>query len=148
MKRIKTNGSPKPMKHFSGFILVAALAIASVLVGQAEPAQSVSVPADGVKALALQWFLQMQAGEIDRTQYTAAYAATLTDDAVKAMSQHLNQYGASPTRAEILQRRSAGTQTFYTVKLFFPRGDAASMLLALDHHGKITAVSMVSMAGD
>jgi hypothetical protein len=49
-----------------------------------------------MKALALQWFVQMQAGKIDRTQYTAAYGAHLTDDAVQAMSHQLNQYGASP----------------------------------------------------
>ena len=49
-----------------------------------------------MRALALQWFAQMQAGKIDRTQYTAAYSAQLTDDAVQAMSRHLNQYGASP----------------------------------------------------
>jgi hypothetical protein len=107
------------------------------------------VPAeDGVKALALQWFLQMQAGKIDRAQYTPSYGALLTDDAVKAMSHHLNQYGASPTRAEILQRRSEGAQTFYMVKLLFPRGDAASILFGLDTQGKITAISVVSMAGD
>lgn len=137
------------MKHFSGWILVGALAIASVAAGHADPAQSTTMPAeDGVKALALRWFLQMQAGQIDRTQYTAAYGARLTDNAVKAMSRHLNEYGASPMRAEILQRRSAGAQTFYLVKLIFPRGDAASILFGLDSEGKITAISIVSMAGD
>ena len=52
------------MKHFSGWILVVALAIASVAAGHADPAQSTTMPAeDGVKALALRWFLQMQAGQ-------------------------------------------------------------------------------------
>jgi hypothetical protein len=101
-----------------------------------------------MKALARRWFLQMQAGKIDRTQYIPAYGALLTDDAVKAMSHHLNEYGASPKRAEILDRRSAGAQTFYMVKLIFPRGDAASVLLGLDPQGKITAISIVTMAGD
>jgi hypothetical protein len=137
------------MKHFNWLVLVAALAIASVAAGHAGSPQSATVPAEeGVKALALQWFLQMQAGKIDRTQYTPAYGALLKDDAVKAMSRHLNQYGASPTRAEILQERSAGTQTFYMVKLLFPRGDAASILFGLDPQGKITAISIVTMAGD
>jgi hypothetical protein len=136
------------MKHLSRLVLVAALAIASVAAGQADRAQSSMLPEAGVKALALQWFLQMQAGKIDRTQYTAGYGALLTDDAVKAMSHHLNQYGASPTRAEILQSRSAGAQTFYMVKLLFPRGDAASILFGLDSGGKITAISIVTMAGD
>jgi hypothetical protein len=134
------------MKHLNWLVLVAALLIGSVVAGHVDPAQSATTSAeDGVKALALRWFLQMQAGKIDRTQYTPAYGALLTDDAV---SHHLNQYGASPTRAEILERRSAGTQTFYMVKLLFPRGDAASILLGLDPQGKITAISIVTMAGD
>ena len=67
---------------------------------------------------------------------------------MKAMSHHLNEYGASPRSAEILQRRSVGTQTFYMVKLLFPRSDAASILFGLNPQGKITAISIVTMAGD
>jgi hypothetical protein len=142
-------GGEVQMKHFSWLVLVAALLIGSVVARQVAPAQSATMSAeDGVKALALQWFLQMQAGKIDRAQYTPAYGALLTDDAVKAMSHHLSQYGASPTHAEILQRRSVGIQTFYMVKLLFPRGDAASILFGLDSKGKITAISIVTMAGD
>ena len=137
------------MRHFSCLVLVAALLIGSVGTGHVDPAQSATTSAeDGVRELALRWFLQMQAGKIDRTQYTAAYGAQLTDDAVKSMSHHLNEYGASPKRAEILQKRSAGTQTLYLVKLIFPRGDAASVLFGLDPQGKITAISIVTMAGD
>jgi hypothetical protein len=55
-----------------------------------------------MRAFALQWFAQMQAGKIDRTEYTAEYGAQLTDAAVQAMSHQLNQYGASPLRAEIM----------------------------------------------
>jgi hypothetical protein len=99
----------KQMKLFSGLILVGALAIAIVAVGHADPAQSTTTPGDdGVKALALRWFLQMQAGQIDRSQYAAAYGVQLTDDAVKSMSHQLNEYGASPTRAEILQSARKG----------------------------------------
>jgi len=137
------------MRHFSCLVLVAALLIGSVGTGYVDPAQSATTSAeDGVRELALRWFLQMQAGKIDRTQYTAAYGAQLTDHAVKSMSHHLNEYGASPKRAEILQKRSAGTQTLYLVKLIFPRGDAASVLFGLDPQGKITAISIVTMAGD
>ena len=100
-----------------------------------------------MRALALQWFAQMQAGKIDRTQYTAAYGAQLTD-AVQAMSHHLNEYGASPLRAEIMQKRSVDNQTFYKVRLVFPRGDAASLLFGFDAGGKITGVAIMSMAGD
>jgi hypothetical protein len=34
------------------------------------------------------------------------------------------------------------------VKLMFPRGDAAAMLLGFDTQGRITGIDFVSMAGD
>jgi hypothetical protein len=70
----------------------------------------------------------------------------LTDDAVQAMSYHLNEYGASPIRAEIMQKRSLDNQTLYKVKLIFPPGDAASLLFGFDVEGKITGVAIMSMA--
>src|SRR6266478_9575418 len=111
------------MRRFSGIILAVALSIASIAAGLAGPAPPAGVPTeDGMRAFALQWFAQMQAGKIDRTQYTIAYGAQLTDDAVQAMSHRLNEYGASPIRAEIMQKRSVDNQTLYEVKLVFPRG--------------------------
>jgi len=103
-----------------------------------------------VETLALEWFAQMQTGQIDRTQLAADYSAQLTDDAVKAMSRFLKkyEYGASPAGAQILKTRTTGEQTFYVVKLVFPRGDAASLLLGLSAEGKITGISLMSMAGD
>ena len=137
------------MRRFSGIILTAALLIAASAAGFADATPPAGVPTeDGMKAFALQWFAQMQAGKIDRTQYTAAYGAQLSDDAVRAMSHHLNEYGASPLRAEIMQKRSVDNQTFYQVKLIFPRGDAASLLFGFDAEGKITGVAIMSMAGD
>jgi hypothetical protein len=64
------------------------------------------------------------AGRTDHSQYSAAYAEQVTDDAVKGMSQALNRYGASPLRAEIVQTRKIDEQKFYVVKFVFPRGDA------------------------
>jgi hypothetical protein len=93
-------------------------------------------------------FAQLQAGKIDRTEYTVEYAAQLTDDAVQGMSHQLNEYGALPLRAEIMRKRSIDTQTFYQVKLVFPRGDAASLLFGFDADGKITGIGIMSMAGD
>jgi hypothetical protein len=132
-------------RRFGWTTLVVALLTGSVAAALADAA----VPTeDSMKAFALQWFAQMQAGKIDRTQYTPAYATQLTDDAVQAMSHHLNEYGASPLRAEIMQKRSIDNQTFYQVKLVFPRGDASSLLFGFDTNGKITGVSIMSMAGD
>jgi hypothetical protein len=130
-------------------ILVAAAAITSVTSAFADPAAPPGVPSeDSMKVLALRWFAELQAGKIDRTQYTAAYGAQLTDDAVQAMSHQLNQYGASPMRAEIMQKRTIDDQIFYRVKLIFPRGDAASLLFGFDTEGKITGVVVMSLAGD
>jgi hypothetical protein len=103
---------------------------------------------DNVKTFALQWYAEMQAGKIDRTQLTATYSAQLTDDAVREMSRKVNLYGAPPRRAEILQSRTIADQTFYLVKLIFPRGDAASLLIGFDARGKITGIDFMSMAGD
>ena len=92
----------------------------------------------------------MRTGQIDRTQLTADYGAQLTDDAVSGMSQYLNryQYGASPRGAEVLLTRSSGDQTFHVVKIHFPRGDAASLMFGFNTEGKITGITLMSMAGD
>jgi len=137
------------LRRIRWLVLVTALAVGYATSAHADAAPPACVPtADGMRAFALQWFVQMQAGKIDRTQYTAAYGAQLTDDAVQAMSHHLNEYGASPIRAEIMQKRSVDNQTFYKVKLVFPRGDAASLLFGFDAEGKITGVAIMSMAGN
>ena len=137
------------MRRFVGMMLAAALLTGSVAASVADPPQSSDAQAyDDVKAFALRWYAQMQAGQLDRTQLAAAYNAQLTDDAVRAMARNVNSYGASPTSAEILHSRRIGDQRFYLVKLIYPRGDAASLLIGFDAQGKITGISFVSMAGD
>jgi len=82
------------IRRLWGIMLAVVPSIACIAAGLADPAPPAGVPTeDGMRAFALQWFAQMQAGKIDRTQYTAAYGAELTDDAVQAMSHHLNEYG-------------------------------------------------------
>jgi hypothetical protein len=104
----------------------------------------------GVEKFALEWFGRMRTGAIDRAQLTADYSAQLTDNAVQGMSQYLKkyEYGASPTGARVLQTRTIGEQTFYVVKITFPRGDAASLMFGVNSEGKITGISLMSMAGD
>jgi hypothetical protein len=131
----------------------ASLVLALLTVGIAAASVNAASPAnvatdDGAAAFALQWYTQMQAGKFDRSQYAAAYGAQLTPEAVQAMSQHLNRYGASPLRAEIMKKRTIENQTFYLVKFIFPRGDATSLLFGFNVEGKITGVVVESMAGD
>ena len=131
--------------------LVAALLTGSVATALAGSPPPSSVPTENsVETLALEWFAKMRTGQIDRTQLAADYSAQLTDDAVQAMSRYLKEYeyGASPTGAQVLKTRKIGAQTFYVVKLVFPRGDAASLLLGFNVEGKITGISLMSMAGD
>jgi hypothetical protein len=131
--------------------LVVALFTGLVATGLgASPLQPGGRTAHSVEALALEWFEFMRTGQIDRTQLTPDYSAQLTEAAVQSMSQYLKEYkyGASPTGAEVLQTRRIGEQTFYVVKLVFPRGDAASLLLGFNLGGKITGISLMSMAGD
>lgn len=136
------------MKRF-GMMLVAALAAGFFASALADPPPPPSPAADDeVKAIALGWYAQMQTGKLDRTQLTAAYSAQLTDEAVSKMSRSVNLYGASPQSAQILQSRAIADQKFYLVKLIFPRGDAASLLIGFDAQGKITGINFMSMAGD
>jgi hypothetical protein len=131
--------------------LLAALLTGSVAAALAGSPPPSSVPREkSIETLALEWFAKMRTGQIDRTQLTADYSAQLTDDAVQAMSRYLKEYeyGASPTGAQVLKTRTIGEQTFYVVKLVFPRGDAASLLLGFNAEGKITGISLMSMAGD
>jgi hypothetical protein len=129
--------------------LLAALSIGAFAAAHSEAASPTSPPTrESVAALALQWFVEMQAGKIDRSQYASAYSAQLTDSAVRDMSRHLNQYGAAPIGADVVRIRKIDDQTFYVVKILFPRGDATGLLLGLDTAGKITGIDIVSMAGD
>jgi len=98
--------------------------------------------------LALKWFVDLQAGRFDPTQYAPAYSAQLTEEAVQQMTHLLNRYRASPKQAEIMQSRTSGDQTFHLVKFLYPRGDAASILFGFDTAGKITGVAVRSLAGD
>ena len=72
--------------------LVAVLLTGSIAALAGSPPVS-SVPTEkNVETLALEWFAQMQTGQIDRTQLAADYSVQLTDDAVQAMSRYLKKY--------------------------------------------------------
>ena len=131
-------------------LLFAALSSADAASPTAFPAQAGTLTDKSVEAIALQWFERMRSGEIDRTQLTAQYSAQLTDEIVKKTSAYLTEYeyGASPSAAKMLRTRTIGDQTFYDVKLLFPRGDAATLLFGFNAEGKITGIALMSMAGD
>lgn len=65
------------------------------------------------------------------------------------MSRYIkdNDCGSARTGAQELQTGAAGEQTVYEVKLVFPRGDAFSLLLDCNMQGKVTGISLMSMAG-
>jgi methylase of polypeptide subunit release factors len=105
---------------------------------------------DHLEGVGLNWSAQMDAGQIDRTQLAPEYSAHLSDEAVKQMSRLLAEYhhGAAPLAAQILRRHASGDQTFCLAKVLFPRGEAASLLFGFNQNGKITGISLMSMAGD
>src|SRR5260221_6255448 len=60
----KSRREATQMRRFCGIILAVALSIACIAAGLADPAPPAGVPTeDGMRAFALQWFAQMQAGE-------------------------------------------------------------------------------------
>ena len=99
---------------------------------------------DSVKAIALEWFEHLQAGQIERTQMTTAFSEHLTEDAVQEMSRFLVTYGPA-SGGEIVKSRTIQDQTFYVVKLLLERGDALSLLIGFDENGKITGITFTSM---
>jgi hypothetical protein len=135
-----------------GAIALSAAVLASTVTARstAAVAQTGSRTDQSVEIIALQWFERMRTGQIDRTQLAPQYSAQLTSDLVQKMSAYLRkyQYGVSPTGAKILRTRAIGDQTFYDVKLIFPRGDSASILLGFNKEDKITGIALMSMAGD
>ena len=103
-----------------------------------------------VEALALRWWTDMREGKINRGELAPEYDAHLTDHAVQHMSHYLKRYefGHAPLEARVIHTRKGETQTFHVVKIHFPRGDAASLMIGLNQADKITGVTLMSMAGD
>jgi hypothetical protein len=108
-----------------------------------------AAPADAaLTTWAMHWFTEAMASRTDRSQYAPAFAPQVTDEAVARMAHDLNAYGAAPLRAEIVQSKKDGDETFATIKFVFPRGDATSLMFGFDAAGKITGVAVGAMAGD
>jgi hypothetical protein len=99
---------------------------------------------DKVKAIALEWFEHLQAGQIDRAQMTTAFSEHLTDEAVREMAHYLKSYGP-PAGEEIIQSRTIQDQTFYVVKFLLQRGDALSMIIGFDENGNVSGITFASM---
>lgn len=130
-------------------LLIALLATGSIATVRADEMPS-EAAANGaaLTAWATHWFTEMMAGRTDRSQYSPAFAPQMTDEAVAAMARDLNRYGASPLRAEIVNTKKEGDQTFAIVKFVFPRGDATSLLFGFDASGKVTGIAVGGIAGD
>ena len=108
-------------------------------------------PADeDLRALALQWFERMRTGAIDRTQLARCLQrATDRRGGARdgAATQSLRVW-AAPLGAETVRTETRAGETFAVVKLVFPRGDSANLLIGLDAEGKIAGLNLMSMAGD
>lgn len=129
-------------------VLAAAGSIATPRPLEASPLDGLTN--QGVESLALQWFERMRTGDIDRGGLSRDYSLQLSDAAVQAMSNYLQQYayGATPLGAEVVKTRTLPDQTLYVVKLIFPRGNSANLLIGVNAEGRIAGLSVMSMAGD
>ena len=128
--------------------MLATSPVANVRADETPAVTAPTVTASLSPAWAMRWFTEIMAGRIDGSQYSAEFAPHVTDAAVARMSRDINAYGAAPLRAEIVQTKKEGDQTFAIVKFVFPRGDATSLLFGFDAAGKITGVAVGGLAGD
>jgi len=137
------------LRRIAFALLIALLAAGPVALARADETPLSGAPTGaGLTTWAMHWFTEMMAGRTDRSQYAPAFAPLVTEEAVARMAHDLNAYGAAPLRAEIVQSKKEGDQTFYVLKFVFPRGDATSLLFGFDAAGKITGVAVGGMAGD
>src|SRR5271165_4065657 len=130
-------------------LLIALLAAGPIAPVRADETPSAAAPTGtALTTWAMHWFTEMMAGRTDRSQYAPAFGPQVTNEAVARISHDLNRYGAAPLRAEIVQTKKDGEQTFAVVKFVFPRGDATSLLFGFDAAGKIIGVAPGGLAGD
>ena len=137
------------LRRVSFTLLIAVLAAGPMAKARADETQPAGETSGAARtAWAMRWFTEMMAGRTDRSQYAAAFAPQVTDETVARISHDLNRYGTTPLRAEIVQTKKDGDQTFTVLKFVFPRGDATSLLFGFDAAGKITGVAPGGLAGD
>ena len=129
-------------------LLIALLAACPPAMARDDEPRVVAPTSEALTTWAMHWITEVMAGRTDRSQYAPAFAPQVTDTAVARMAHDLNAYGAAPLRAEIVQTKKEGDQTFTTIKFVFPRGDATSLMFGFDAAGKITGIAVGGMAGD
>ena len=144
-----TTGAVAGLARIGLALLIAMFVAGPVATARADATPPAATPTGAaLTTWAMRWFTEMMAGRSDRSEYAPKFAPQVTDEAVARISRDLNRYGASPLRAEIVQIRKDGDQTFAVLKFVFPRGDATSLLFGFDAAGKITGVAPGAMAGD
>jgi len=130
-------------------LLIVLLALCPVATARADDTPTAGAPTGAaLTTWAMHWITEVMAGRTDRSQYAPGFVAQVTDQAVARMAHDLNAYGAAPLRAEIVQSKKEGDQTFTMIKFVFPPGDATSLLFGFDAAGKITGIAVGGMAGD
>jgi len=135
------------LRHLAFRLLIVLLATGSLPSVRADETPPAPTGA-ALTTWAMHWFTEMMAGRTDRSKYAPGFISEVTDQAVARMAHDLNAYGAAPLRAEIVQSKKEGDQTFTMINFVFPRGDATSLLFGFDAAGKITGVAVGGMAGD
>ena len=136
------------MRRISVALLAGLLAPGPVTIGRAKSPPIAAKTDAELTTWAMRWITEVMGGRTERSQYAPGFAPQVTTEAIARMAHDLNAYGAAPLRAEIVQTKKDGDQTFAVVKFVFPRGDATSLLFGFDVAGKVTGIAVGGMAGD
>jgi D-alanyl-D-alanine carboxypeptidase len=95
-----------------------AQAIVGLLIKPETPPDIPKVAGPPPRDAALDFFRQMQAGELDRSKLGEEFSVYLTDDRVKAASPRLKALG-EPTKAEVLSTSERGGMEVASIRLTF-----------------------------
>jgi CubicO group peptidase (beta-lactamase class C family) len=95
-----------------------------------------------ITALARQWMHRMQAGDIDKSQLSAAFAKQLTPQMVNGMKDGLAAYG-NPTSFVYRGKRNVNGATAYRYSVGF-KSARLELTIAIDSKGKISALGLGS----
>ena len=122
---------------------------ASVPIAMTAPVRGARALDESVESLPMQWFDRLQTGAINRDELAPEYSDQLTGAEGRPVSSDVRDhaYGVPPQAAEIVSRRRTDDPTIYVVKLIFPRGDCASLLIGLKATGDTARIGGISVAG-
>jgi D-alanyl-D-alanine carboxypeptidase len=112
-----------------------AQAVVGLLIKAETPVDLPKIAGPPAKEAALEFFHQMQAGELDRSKLGEEFSVYLTDERVKSASPRLKALG-EPTKVEVLSTSERGGMEVASIRLTF-KSEVLKGLLYRSTDGKI-----------